>query len=467
MGNPIYIALFEIKNESFVPEEFGLTSNQFTLDIVTDNSESKNINTTAQPVLDGTTRIDNISREPGAVNISGVIAEHHFASADNPYVNVRPRVSNPTLTRNNMARRVVTEQSRLVLQKKLLEHIRDQALFLDIYMQNGDIVLKNYVLKRVSFTQDKIDLLKVSLSLEEVLLFQNPFTFMLSGDFAYETSETTYRNIYNSINFTPANTSREAVEEAVANVVANLPKSARFIAGDAESYGGARAVDARLPYIEVNQDSNGRLTLKISDYNLEKAGGLVNSAPNSLKPVGTLNKTPIDLFLGAPIYTKNEIINGKPYSTLNGTYHILLKALLVEKTGYVNVQDSSGQDDLAIMMRKDWSGQEFGTSGSKYVIDNQDNFRRAQEKGWSFLRQTKNNTWKLLPNLLSYSSFGYIYNATFATHGFRVGEVGDYKMYFTLTWIHPLYWKAITEKIQAWADLNANTFILEERIYEQ
>ena len=471
MAQPIYIALFEIKNPSFDPAEFGLSGRQFTLDIIKDNSLSKNINTTAQPVLDGTTRIDNISREPGNISINGMIAEHHFANNTNPYIEPRPRLNTPIIRRKKDISLQGTA-SRLVVQKNLLEYLRDNAIFLDVYMQNGDVVFRNYVLKRVSFTQDQIGVMGVSLALEEVLMFKEPNNFIINSSIIQGSQDVTYRDVYNSIVFEPASNSREDLEAAVAKLIANLPAGARFVVGGAESNGWA--VDKYLAPLPVTvQVTLDATYMHISDA---KNSRILNASSDqgSLFKIGAKRDQDINIEVGYVVGTTvgaGETVNS---SLTYGNYNYIIygkDGKIIQKTGNFNYtstpQPSSYAYSIANMMKKNWAGHEFATAGSQFVLDHYNSFKRAQEKGWSFLRETKSSGWKLLPNLLSNPANGYLFNATFATHGFRLGESGDYKLYYTLIWIHPLFWEAARAKIQNWSDLTSNSFTLGETIYEK
>ena len=53
--------------------------------------------------------------------------------------------------------------------------MRDEAIFLDIYAQNGKMIYRDYILKQINYSQENIDALRVTLNFEEVLMFENPF----------------------------------------------------------------------------------------------------------------------------------------------------------------------------------------------------------------------------------------------------------------------------------------------------
>ena len=278
----VYVALFKIKNESFDKNRFGLSDNEFLLDVISGFSFSKNINTTTQPVLDGTHRMTNVSREPGSLRIEALIGEHHFAYGERkPYIK-------PTQTRGKKGQDFSTPLQtvpRTIVIQQLLEYLRDEAIFLDIYAQNGKMIYRDYILKQISYSQENIDALRVTLNFEEVLMFENPF-FDLKDEIDSSDQKTlTNSQVMADIKFVePKSGSQEDIQRAITSMVYNLPRHARAIIGAPLEKSGAYPVDYALERYMVSADEYGDADLKIVyDQSWDKPVNIaVDTRKNSL-----------------------------------------------------------------------------------------------------------------------------------------------------------------------------------------
>ena len=92
--------------------------------------------------------------------------------------------------------------------------------------------------------------------------------------------------------------------------------------------------------------------------------------------------------------------------------------------------------------------------------------RRYQpRKGWSFLRPVEGGKWSTVVNLLDVDTLGYLYNATFSTHGTRLlYSKSTYLMYMNFIWIHPVYWQKIKERLQFWVDQSPGIITLDRKL---
>lgn len=70
-----FLAIFRIKNTNFPYQNYGLSDNSFSIDITNSIQASKGVAFTQYPLLDGTTRIDSISKAPGTINFQGKVGD--------------------------------------------------------------------------------------------------------------------------------------------------------------------------------------------------------------------------------------------------------------------------------------------------------------------------------------------------------------------------------------------------------
>ncbi len=473
----VYVALFKIKNESFDKNRFGLSDNEFLLDVISGFSFSKNINTTTQPVLDGTQRMTNVSREPGSLRIEALIGEHHVYSGERkPYIK-------PTQTRGKKGQDFSTPPQtvpRTIVIQQLLEYLRDEAIFLDIYAQNGKMIYRDYILKQINYSQENIDALRVTLNFEEVLMFENPF-FDLKDEIDSSDQKTlTNSQVMADIKFVePKSGSQEDIQRAITSMVYNLPRHARAIIGAPLEKSGAYPVDYALERYMVSADEYGDADLKIVyDQSWDKPVNIaVDTRKNSLTPYlerggeGFRDAYPYIIFNFS--VTKNRYLQGGSGTStwveyLSGRYKIRL--LTTSGKGYTLLSEkevSGSRPHPAVeLMKKKFSGDKFFVKGgSHYVLDHQREAVRAQEKGWSFLRPVEGGKWSTVVNLLDIDTLGYLYNATFSTHGLRtLYSKSTYLMYMNFIWIHPVYWQKIKERLQFWVDQSPGIITLDRKL---
>lgn len=498
----MYLVLFEIKNEDFKPENFGLTTNMFSIDITKSISDNKNIQTTSQPVLDGTTRLENISREPGNFSLSGTIADHHFYYGDNQKLFVKPTkiyFTNPVQGQLQLFK----TKSRLVIQKELLEYLRDNAIFLDIYTNNGEIIYNDYIIKSLSFSQDRFGAITVNIGLEQVLMFDMPSTIDETGNIVGtgEQENLSFQNIFANIIFNPNSFLPETVYDACAGLIMGLPRNARFIAGANES-NGRTGIDQTFSVLNVDYSAYGFRSNQKVNKEVLKSHEMWSKDKDNFKQIEIVRDKFRDV-ITSDSDSSRKYVEQKMQVRINNKQAGNTPLLDSEEpialdrnkniTTYYGLSNWTTNNALT-MLKKSFGNPEFEISKTGYsvlVIENQNKFYQAQAKGWSFLRETETisdktkeaflaqtygsnrSKWPVVydvyPNLIN-DKYGYLFNATFGTHGFRlVGEAfgGNYKLYHTLIYIIPEYWQVIKQILQSVSDSQTSPFHLGRRIYSE
>src|SRR5690554_6411089 len=108
-----HLVVIRIKNSDFDYAKYGLKNNYFSIDVSNSFNYSKGVGFTQYALLDGTTRVDNISREPASLTLQGLLGEVRGGGSPENFVYA------------------TAEKNRLQNQMDLLEALRDQAIFLD------------------------------------------------------------------------------------------------------------------------------------------------------------------------------------------------------------------------------------------------------------------------------------------------------------------------------------------------
>lgn len=145
------IVLFKIKDTEFDFAPYGLTDRYFRIDVTDNINASKSVKFTEYPLIDGTTRIDTVSRAPGTLNFQGKIGDV-FSSPD--YTHTIKSSGGKT---------------RMQLSIELLETLRDNAVVLDVLTQSK--TFENYLIESVSFTNERFGINTVNFTLREFLAF--------------------------------------------------------------------------------------------------------------------------------------------------------------------------------------------------------------------------------------------------------------------------------------------------------
>jgi len=145
------MVLFKIKDTDFDFTPYGLTDRYFRIDVTENINASKAVKFTDYPLLDGTTRIDTVSKAPGTLSFQGKIGDL-FSSPDYTH-SVKSSGS----------------KSRMQLSIELLETLRDEAIVLDVLTQSKTFV--NYLIESVSFTNERFGINTVNFTLREFIAF--------------------------------------------------------------------------------------------------------------------------------------------------------------------------------------------------------------------------------------------------------------------------------------------------------
>ena len=185
------IVLFKIKNTDFDFTPYGLTDRYFRIDVTDNINASKSIKFTEYPLIDGTTRIDTVSRAPGTLNFLGKIGDV-FSSPD--YTHTIKSSGGKT---------------RMQLSIELLETLRDNAIVLDVLTQSK--TFENYLIETVNFTTEEFGVNTVNFSLREFIAFGDDLSDIVETVEPDETSVAEHQvNTLGTNNFT---TDREMINE--------------------------------------------------------------------------------------------------------------------------------------------------------------------------------------------------------------------------------------------------------------
>ena len=145
------IVLFRIKDTEFDFTPYGLEDRYFRIDVTDNINASKSVKFTEYPLIDGTTRIDTVSRAPGTLSFQGKIGDV-FSSPD--YTHTIKSSGGKT---------------RMQLSIELLETLRDNAVVLDVLTQSK--TFENYLIESVSFTNERFGVNTVNFTLREFIAF--------------------------------------------------------------------------------------------------------------------------------------------------------------------------------------------------------------------------------------------------------------------------------------------------------
>ena len=163
-----YLALFKIKNSDFDYTKYGLNDVFFSIDITKSIQASKGVKTTQYPLLDGTTRIDTISRAPGTLNFQGNIGE---------------LLSAKSLERSVKASGDLT---RMEVELALLEDLRDNAIVLDVITHVK--TYRNYIIESIGAGVSQFGISDINLSMKELLTFGDEIEVEENSNLLYGSS---------------------------------------------------------------------------------------------------------------------------------------------------------------------------------------------------------------------------------------------------------------------------------------
>lgn len=202
------LALFTIKNEDFNYSAYGLTTNTFVVDITTSLQSSKGVKFTEYPLLDGTTRIDTVSRAPGTINFVGKIGEvYHQPNSDAPRLQAG----------------LDEEQTRIKRFVRLLEALRDDAIVLDLSTEAK--LFENYIIESVGIGVSQYGIADVQFSMKEFIAFGTEISRIdfQAGEYTQATQNEFYLNTLTMRNFSTDQELLDSVYELLTNASISEP----------------------------------------------------------------------------------------------------------------------------------------------------------------------------------------------------------------------------------------------------
>lgn len=418
-----HLTILRIKNSDFDYAKYGLRNNYFSIDVTTSISYAKQVGVTQYAVLDGTTRLDNVSRKPASISLQGLLGE--VRAGNDPEHFVYDTI----------------EKNRLQNQMDLIEALRDQAIFIDFI--TDERTYPNYIINSASFGKNRFGQIDLNISAQEAILF---------GDDIDVTNTNTINNmtdyeqdiILNRFNMNSVNTDGELINE-INRIIKSSILTTPFIIlmGPVDSNPDVvvptysiikQTTKATLPTIVNNSIIVGDVnytTVKVEAtelYTGTVAGGnfLHVTTPLIAKGTNLYNQT----------ITKNSA-EGYDYIN-NGIYDFHVRLINGQEAMY----SFQNKELLTTPLYSDMVNgvHSLNTTGSIYDIIS------TAEYGINFVRKQRNNSYIIMPNLLGREDRGYLYEATFETISGNVSTIQP-----MLVYVHPKAWKVIkSELIKIW-----------------
>ena len=420
-----HLAVIRIKNSDFNYIKYGLKNNYFSIDVSNSLSYSKNIGITQYALLDGTTRVDNISREPASINLQGLLGEIRGGGSPENFVYG------------------TVEKNRLQNQMDLLEALRDRAIFLDII--TDERTYRNYVLKGLSFGKNKFGQVDAQLTLQEVIVFGDDITSISTNNDAnipdYEQGL-----ILDNFQLNNINTDQELVDEIYRILTASTITTPFVISLGPISI-NPDVVMPHYSYMSAPTGSNmptvvGR-SITVSDTN--KVVTKIDASEIISGPVAGGNSLHITL----PKKNRYDSLY-KTRITRNPSNHYDFAYLANSE---VHIRLLNGNNALysvqkgEVLKRPTYSDIVNGihylnVSGTSADIISSDKFAMC------FVRKQKNNKYTVVPNLLGDSSKGFLFISTF-----EKALDNSYELYPSVIYIHPRAWEKIISELQrVWSE---------------
>ena len=429
-----YLALFKIKNSDFDYTQYGLSDVYFSIDLATSIQSSKGVKTTQYALLDGTTRIDTISRAPGTLTFQGNIGELFAAKS--------------------MERAVkgVGTKSRLELQVELLESLRDNAIVLDVITETK--THRNYIITSVNAGIAKFGISDINLSMKELLTFGDEIEITdddrekLYSDAEIEDEvfvEDTSIQVLDTFSINNFTSDAELIDEAV-NVIKNsdltLPYIIQFGSSHTSPDIQSKSYVMTSPKLAENEENEG------TNYIYTAMQHLADHDPQILISGYTKDNYKIQITIPAmlkgSLVTEEEQsehvphydVGVKPIFVDEGKYSVQIK--VIEKPWRKPNQTRYTTNNKDLLVAPHYSDILNGinplSSSSSFLSDfvedrgNLDAYKNAM----CFLRKCSQDTYRVVPNLLRDTGLGYLYPtfhikrvaySRFIGHQYNVGFV--------------------------------------------
>lgn len=430
------LSIFKIKDKYFDYDEYGLEDVYFALDMSRSIQHSKNTNTTDYALLDGTTRIDTVSKAPGTINFQGKIGELNYST--NPAMNIKQH----------------QDRNRLQNQMYLLESLRDQAVLLDII--TAEKVYKDYLLTTINFGKTNLGTIDVNLTFKEIILFGDEIDIFSNKD-SYTFDDTVISHNLENLTVNEVNSDIELINEVYRLVTESEIVNDYIIRlGNAETY-----PDLVIPPIEYERGSirsnftpnafeyiykSPKIT---KDYDAkEYISGLVRGnyyLHISIKDIarGILTSTLKGNVISYPLDSPSIV---EPVFKDVGMNEIKIQLIKKNIRGDDKVEYVINTKDLIIPPKY----SEKAPNGINPVVDdggsynyiNNNGMLKGYKAGTGFINKNRYGVYTTTTNLLRSAEMGYLYPA------FYESSVGN-KNYINLgfVYIHPKALPFIKEKL--------------------
>jgi len=369
---------------------------------------SKAVSTTQYALLDGTTRIDTISRAPGTLNFQGNIGD---------------------LFKAGSFERSVKEsgtKTRLELQVELLEALRDDAIVLDVITESK--THRNYIITSINSGTNKFGISDINISMKELLMFGDEIEVAEdSRDYLYTTDDGLVDDLPSAALETFKLNSFDD-DRSLVNEVVNLVKNS----------------DLTLPYIIQFGASHTSPDIQTKKYIMSAPSIVSNLHGHELEYVYTamFNASPTDPQILMSGYVKDDFrIEITIPSIARGSLTeelIQRKSIGIYDSGYVPSFVDTGKYQITIKLYKKM--RSYDPDRALYTTNNKDLLvtprysditnginplvlnntflsdlvkTRGNLEGYKsamcFLRKCSQDTYRVIPNLLRDTNQGYLY----------------------------------------------------------
>lgn len=446
-----FLGLFKIKNGAFDYTKYGLKDNTFAIDVSNSIQSSKGVTFTQYPLLDGTTRIDSVSRAPGTLNFQGKVGDV-FHSANNMLSTVQGTVND----------------TRTQLFVKLLEDLRDNAIVLDIITESK--TFENYLIESVSFGMAQFGVIDVNFAMKEFIAFGSEIT---SINFEPEEFTEDARNDFYLYTLTMNNfTTDQEMFESIFNLLTDSDVAEPYMIKLGSSDFGFN------PDVTINPLSVNKPTLTVD---VTKSGLLnfTHKYERTYVPTIVTTKTPTAVYstgsvvgnlklkitlptidIGSLVKETEINVNNSYDWYGNGAFDYRPDIFVEEGKYEITAQLLEDDDPKKIITLKDllltpkYSEISSGINPVKYVSNSFENDLMISTTGniinkqaLSFIKKTSDpNVYQMERNLLGDSSLGYLYPVKYLkeyppNYAFRNYT---YKYVIGFIYFHP----ELTKKIQ-------------------
>lgn len=444
------IVLFKIKDTDFDFTPYGLTDRYFRIDVTENINASKAVKFTDYPLLDGTTRIDTISKAPGTLSFQGKIGD---------------LFSSPDYTHSIKASGA---KSRMQLSIELLETLRDEAIVLDVLTQSKTFV--NYLIESVSFTNERFGVNTVNFTLREFIAFGEDLSDITEKTLPDDTSIASFQvNSLVTNNFTNDEEMMYEIYRLISEP--NISPSYVIKFGTQEINPDVFVASAKvkgLPYVEIQLGFNPRTHTYHPTEILNKLDAQTLTSGYVKDNISI--KIEIDQ-IEPGVFTQEETID--KFSNFNVPVQMFTETPKYE----VKIQlymFSNGEDkpltppiianDFMISPRFSNIDSTFNPLEGKATIENDPIITYGDIPGYiyaiNFMRKYKTTLgavrYKAVPNLLQNKEQGYMYPIFYYTKR-SIPKVGVlYYLNIGFVYLHPAYAAKIQERFISDAESNSN-----------